>query len=367
MEPITKRGYVVWDRGILPGDEFFERIRLIRAEMRDNGLDALVVFGNAYDDAQLNYFTGAYIDGGLVITAEGDPAMISSGGSREIYFQKLNTWIEDVSAAPAMGPAVLAALKARGVTRGAVGVAGARILSGKVYAGFLEALSGFKIRESDDLVGKLLRQPRDREVLAVETSLAIAEAAVAAGQKVHAAGGSNTDALNEAERVARRLRAWDVRCLANLDGDDLRPLDRLSTLRQEPLLLWVGVRHQGYWADAVAPGALGGEAAKALEAMIAAASAGAAASDVAKAGTGRLSPASAESALAYGLGGGIGLTLSGQPVIAPGNAEKLLDGELLSLRVFASGDGTPSFANAIVRVGRSGGVRLKARTLDWSL
>jgi hypothetical protein len=167
-----------------------------------------------------------------------------------------------------------------------------------------------------------------------------------------AEGGSNAAAVIEAERVARLEGAWDFRVLANIEGDGLQPLEPSSDERREPLLLWAAARYQGYWADQVAQNSSSadGEAALAVAAMVEAAKAGSTAGPVADAGLSKLSEASRGSALAYGLGRGIGVELNGWPAIVPGSNERLREGMLLSFHVFAASGNRPSLASAMIEV-----------------
>jgi hypothetical protein len=166
-----------------------------------------------------------------------------------------------------------------------------------------------------------------------------------------------------AERTARVNKARDIRILANVDSADLRPFEGLSPARRTPLLLWMGVDYHGYWADTAvtSPGSASSQAAKSVEAMTNAAKAGASTADVARAGLAKLSSGASESALDYGLGGGIGLALSDGLTIAPDSDERLVDGALLSLRTLAREGDDVSFANAIVKVGADAGHRLDPR------
>jgi hypothetical protein len=88
--------------------------------------------------------------------------------------------------------------------------------------------------------------------------------------------------------------------------------------------------------------------------MIAASRAGATAGDVAKAGLALLPEAARQSALAYGLGAGVGAALDCAPTIRPDNADELIEGALLSLRVVARLANGLALASGLVEVGREG-------------
>ncbi len=356
MEPSIKRGLTFWDRALLPADEFAERVGLIRAEMRRQGLDALIVAGNMYDDAELIYIVGGNVDGTLLLTLEGEPLIFAASGSREVFFLRHLSWIEAMShEGPLIGKAMRAALERRQIPRGRIGTAGLQIMTSRAYRDLSDALSAYEMKDFSPAFAAIRRRLRPREMLALRMALGINQAAAAAADRAFAGGASNAAATIEAERIARLQGAWDFRALANLDSDELRPFERVSGDRRTPLLLWLASRYQGYWADgAAASGATpGSEAARCLAAMIASARAGVPARQVAAAGLSCLSPAAQASALAYGLGEGIGASLNGRPVIAPDSAEPLAEGAVVSLRAFAAG-ARPSLAAAMVEIGAQG-------------
>jgi Xaa-Pro aminopeptidase len=357
MEPAIKRGLTFWDRTLMPRDEFYERVRLIRAEMGRIGLDALIVSGNMYEDADLLYIVGGNVDGTLVLTHDDDPTIFTASGSREGFFLRELTWLDQVSyQGTLIGRGVVAALEARGVRSGRVGTAGLQVLASGPYENLTRALAAYELQDVSETLARLRACPRPRELTALRLSLGMAEKAAAAVGRVFAVGGSNAAAFVEAERVARREGAWDFRALANLDSDDLRPFERPSDDRREPLLLWVATRYQGYWADrAVASQrAPDTEAAKAILAMTAAARSGASVRLVAEAGLRELSEGSQRSALDYGLGQGIGIALGLAPTISPASQEMMATGMVISFRILARGGTSPSFASAIVQIGPDG-------------
>jgi Xaa-Pro aminopeptidase len=357
MEPSIKRGLTFWDRALMPRDEFFERIVLVRREMRRMELGALIVSGNMYEDADLLYLTGGNVDGTLVLTADDDPVIFTVSGSRESFFLRDLTWINDVSYQGALiGPAVRNALHARNVTSGRIGTVGLQVLAGFPYQDLMQGLAGYDVQDFTANMQALRRRLRPREVMASQIALGITEKAACAADQAFAAGASNAAAAVEAERVARLEGAWDVRVLGNFYTDDLRPYERWSEDRRGQLLLWVATRYQGYWADRVVASAGGpdSEATRAVAAMTSAARAGVAASSVAEAGLSQLSAESRRSTLAYGLGQEIGIALNGTLEVSLRTEDLLTDGTLLSLRVFACGGKQPSFATALVQIGRAG-------------
>ena len=68
MHNVVKRGRTVWDRSLLPDDEYGERVRLVREAMAREGIDALVGIGHTASYGSLTYLTrqraAARLDGG---------------------------------------------------------------------------------------------------------------------------------------------------------------------------------------------------------------------------------------------------------------------------------------------------------------
>jgi Xaa-Pro dipeptidase len=363
MEPVLKRGYTAWDQALLPADEFTERVSSVRAAMRAAGLDALLVWGNQYEYADFTYLAGMPSAGTLLLTHEGEPAVFTGGGGRELPFQRSLTWIAQLSAAgPMPGKSLRTALEERNIASASVGTVGTHLLSSATHSNIAESLADYRLQDFSDEFRKLRARKRPREVATVRTALRIATDAAEAAVKAFGEGATTTEAMVAAERTARVNKARDFRILANVDSADLRPFEGLSSARLTPLLLWIGVDYHGYWADTAVtfPLPAPSHAAIALEAMIGAARPGARASDVARAGLAKLSSAAAESALDYGLGSSIGLALADGLTIDPDSNDQLVEDALLSLRALAR-DGDVSFASAVVQVGAGGAHKLDPR------
>jgi Xaa-Pro aminopeptidase len=360
MEPVLKRGFTFWDQALLPADEFSERVRAVQAVMRKEGLVGLAVFANSYENADVSYLVGQ-ASGTLFMTQEGDPVLFTGGGGRELPFQRTLTWVAELTSAGGLvGAKIHESLQQCDIDGGGVGLVGADLLSRGAYDNVANNLAGYELSAFDDQLRHVRASKRPREVAAVRRALSIATDAAEAAEKAFSDGATTTRAMIAAERSARLNQAKDFRVLANIDGDDLRPFEGMSDSDKSPLVIWIGLTYSGYWADIALtfPSLPNNEAMESVSAMVNAARTGATASEVAQAGLSRLSPPAREAALSYGLGGGIGLALNDWPQISPTSDAVLVEGSLLSLRTMARDDDNISFANAIIQVAGSGGVRL---------
>ena len=362
MESTQKRGYTFWDQSLLPVDEYYERVRTVREAMARNNLAALLVFANNLNPGNVSYLAGNQA-GTLLITPDGDPAMFTGGGGRELPFQRMLTWIPDVSTgAPKVMDKVASELKNRGIGKGTIGLAGGDLLSISNFEAYRDALNDFDLAPFDTEMRDIRARKRPREVTVMRMALGMAADSIEAGEKAFSEGASTTTAMIEAERSGRMNRGRDFRVLANIGGGELRPLEQLSESAHSPLVMWVGLIYLNYWADLAVtfPEPQNSEASRAVAAMTAAARAGAKASEVANAGLAKLSPNAQQSAINYGLGSGIGLSLREWPRISPKSDDVLPEGAVLTLRAMARDGDNVSFSNALVQVGAAGGTPLEA-------
>jgi Xaa-Pro aminopeptidase len=360
MTPVLARGYTFWDRAIFPRDEFEERTRFVQGNLKSDQLAGVIVWSQGYHtNGDLAFLSGNPTGGAVLVTEEGEPSLIVSGGGREQYFLRMQTWIEDMhSTGGGLGKSIAESLKRRGVHGGTLGVVGFDLMSAGAKAELAESLSGFGLIDYEPRYRELRTAKRPRELLAVKASLDIAREAVSAGEQVFINGGTNAQALVESERIARRLGARDFRALSNLEGTQLRPLERITGSRIAPLILWVAVDHYGYWAEAVNGSACRAAASRAVDAMISSARPGIEAGEVARAGLAELPIGAREGALSYGLGSGCGLSLEETPSIEPDSKVKLIEGALLTLRACVMEKADASLCSAVVQVGAADTIRL---------
>jgi Xaa-Pro aminopeptidase len=366
MENVLKRGRTVWDRSLLPEDEYVERVRVVRGAAEGEGLDAVVAIGHSTHTGNFTYLSGSVPPLGwmaVVLGREAGPVLVSGGGSRDVPFLTTQTWIDDIRTSRSLfaGPAeAVVDVLAEMVSRGArVGVVGAREdLAPGAYAELVGALDAYEVVEVE-LLARLRAVKRPREHVALARSLEIARAAVAAAIEAWEAGAPTSAALIEAERTARMRGARDARVLGNLYGEALAPVEEHSDERGRRLVVYCAVEHLGYWGQACASTGEGGPVARrALDAMVAAASPGAMAADLVAAAARELPDGDRDVALSYGLGAGVGLDLSERPLLAPGSSDRLVPGAVVALQVITLQDGELACAGATVRVDKDGVVPL---------
>ncbi len=352
LQPVLRRGRSVWNQSTFPSDEFHERVRVVREMLLGEGMRALLVVGGGeryHDIAYLANLVPMMPWTVMVLPVEGEPALIAGiGGGREIPFIRTCTWVGDVRVAPSLGEGMVRVLQERGVTAGPVGVAGfEERLPALLYEEVVGRLSGYELVAVDDRLAAIRRRKRPREISAMVEAARIVRRAELAAVAAFGRGGSNVEAAVAAERAARTAGAHDVRVLCNLEvADALWPYEGPSMVRHVPFCAYLAVEHEGYWADrALTSPAVDSErylqARSGLAAMREAARDGARAADVALAALREIGDEHRQTALAYGLGGGIGLSLDEAPRIDPESEDRLEASMTLSLRLCLGHPGEP--------------------------
>lgn len=359
MTSVLRHGRTVWDRDLLPDDEYVERTRLMREQMREQGLDVLVALGHttlAGDFAYLSDHVPPLNWMATVLGLDAGPLLVTGGGSRDVPFLSTQTWLQDIRTSRSLfaGPAATIgdAIAEMAQPGARVGLAGAgRALDARPADELIEALGIYDVVDAAPLMAAVRTVKRPRELAAMRDSLAVATRAVAAGVGVWENGGSTAQSLLAVERSARLDGARDVRVLGSPGEGDLAPAVAVSVARGEALALHCVVELRGYWGQACACTGDATHAAVAIEAMVEAARAGVTAGSVAAAALRTLGPEAAKVALAYGLGAGIGLDEDETPAIVPGSEAVVPAGTVLALQVVTRVDGQLVCAGATITVG----------------
>lgn len=365
MTNVLRRGCTVWDRALLPDDEYSERVRVLRAGMREEDLGVLVCLGHATRPGMFTYVSG-YVPPlgwmGTVLGAEQGPVLVSGGGSREVPFVRTQTWIDDLRTSRSLftGPAeIVAAAVDAMIPGGRVGIAGAEdALTPATRRELAAALSDYDVVDADELVASARAVKRPRERLALQRALGVAWDAVDAGVQCWRDGGSDADALLAAEKVGRLGGCRDVMVLGSSGGRQLVPLQSHSDERSDQLTVYCTLERRGYWGQACASTAPATQASAAVEAMIEAAAPGVDAGELARAALDVLPDDAAAETLAYGLGGGIGLDPSERPEITPAGGQAIEAGAVLALQAIVRQDGTLTGAAETILVSERGATRL---------
>ncbi len=351
--PVLLCGRSVWDRSFFPSDEFTERVRALHSLMAEQDIGALLVFGNGAHYANLSYLTHFIPKSGwaiAVIPLTGDPTLyFSAGGDRDVPFAKELTWIKDVRHLKNAGNEISLLLKEKYVETKKVGIVDVNLMPNQIYDSLLSSLSGITTVEANPLMRIARARLRPRERSAVMHAASLVSLAKQMMMDVFSGGEPIPRAVLQAELVARKLGAHDVRLLTfGGYGPCLSPFEYSCPTISDRLIAYIAVEFQGYWADLavtfpVPDSDLAEKARRAMRSMMAAANPGATGGEVARSAVKELGPELAGIALETGLGNGIGLSLGEPPLIEIGGREDLIEGNVLSLKVYVHDDKSAAF------------------------
>lgn len=362
LEPTLRTGLSGRDTQLLPDDEFRCRVEAARALMGASDIDALVVLGSAADSGLLTYFSGMvpWVNwAALIVPRQGEPTLVSLVGPREKPVIQAQNWIADVrtpGGSPQVGGKAIAEALAATNSK-TVGFAGLEdVLDGATARIIEKALADSALVPFDAPLQELCRLKSPRELIALRAAHALAQQAATSATAAFARSGDIAQAAWAAQWTAYRHGAHDIRLLTAGNQSYLAPPCHRATAKQRFLSLYCAVERSGYWGLAALGLGPDGVARtpEALTAMLDRIAGGASAASVARAGLQELSAGEREDALSYGLGSGIGTSLTETPRISPDSEDVICAGDLLSLRIIHRTHGTPVCSSKTVVVGAQG-------------
>jgi Xaa-Pro aminopeptidase len=350
-----------WDPAVLPKAEFAERLAAYW-KRAPAGCAGLVVYGDSRAHAEMAYFTGFVpkVRNALaLVPRQGEPVMLVPGTRAGLAAASRLTWTPRVEL-------LSDAAKAIAEWKSSLGAGAALALIGGENARppirqTLLAATGREEETAEDkaaaaALGQVMLRKRPREVDAMRGACAMVDAARAALQSAQQSGAGITRAVLEAEHAAHRKGAQDVRTLFSIDrGRTLVPFADAAERNVDPLQLYFAARNNGYWADGMlfassTPHAAWTQAAKALEALLAACRPGARARELSQKVDAALKPFARHAVTANEFGNAVGLSLESGPVLTATGDETLEEGGVYSLRVGATGDDQHALVSALVLV-----------------
>jgi Xaa-Pro dipeptidase len=249
---VLKRGCSTWDQQQMPQEEYQDRLERVRRQMNQQGLDALVIYGDNYSYADLCYLTNYFpkVRGGIAVIPERGPlSLLLNIGSRDVPFAKSLTWVEDVRASGQVGRDGAEVLKEKGLAQARVGL--------------MDSGQGFPLPELEDLQKTLpqvqwqpshsMLQPMrllksGRELAALrEAGRVLSEISEGAREFIRT-GSKEYEVVAEIDRLARNKGVEDIQILAG--GKRLRPPSFKRTAEVgDHWAVYLAIQHERYWAE----------------------------------------------------------------------------------------------------------------------
>ena len=340
MQPAVLVGAYDWHSSLVPRAEFEARIKQALGKLAGSGVAGLVVYGNKIDNAALAYLTNftpkldtaiALIapDGKVRLHGSGNPAMMVNG--------KLLTWVEDLRALRDAGRNI--SEWAAELAPGPLALWASEAMPADLQPRIEAALPGRPLRDVATLLDPLLLPKSPTAMRLLRGAAGMLATSAAALRQSFQGGASSREAAIAAEKAAAAAGAQDIRVLASMSaGGTPTAIDYPQSGKLDPLLVYIAVRHAGYWAEgsitlAATPGETLRRTQDALAAMCATARIGASVSEIKTAGQQKLAGLGAHPAALPPVTG-IGLSLV-ETESEPSGVTRLEGGRIYSIRAGA--------------------------------
>ena len=354
LHTVLNRGCSTWDREGISEQEFRGRLSRLRQGMKERGADLLLIYGDSWRYGHLafvSHFMPKNRGALAVISLEGEPALVVQEPSRNNPFSKTLTWIDEVWSVGQFAQGLAEALKKRGLKPKRVGlVAVEEQMPAREWEKVNQTLAGAELLDLSDVATSLRLVKSSSEQALLRKTSGILEQALALVAEAARPGRKEYEIMAALDREARRRGVEDFRFMIARSSDPrvgLRPAGVSPLENGELLLISVAASYQRYWAElgrTFCLGKLPPEAAKSY---------GLANGIFRRLAAGGFSqpgdplkeiPSSSarESALTYGLGNGIGLELTEEPLLGKNGTVAIKPGMALTLRVCLHGSGCGS-------------------------
>ncbi len=258
LQPTLKRGRDVWDRVNMPKAEFLERVRRIREEMQQQGMDALLLYGNSLneygDPCYVSNYAMKMARGAMVvITRTGAVTLICEGFPRDLPEVKSTTWVENVISCENVSQRSVAVLKEKSLIPSTLGLVGLeRFMPHDQFQFFSRATESCKMIQSDEMIREMRMIKSQKEVDQIRRTSRIVTRIF---DRISHAPLSNIDEKGLEAVMGREAYlegAEDVRILIAKPWEKnwaLRPLGDGPLSAGERVILYLAVEFERYWAE----------------------------------------------------------------------------------------------------------------------
>ncbi len=249
---VLKRGCSVWDRQAMPEAEYQSRLESVRQQMVQEGLDALVIYGDNYSYADLCYLTNYFpkVRGGLgLIPRNGAPSLLLNIGSRDVPFAKSLTWVDDVRASGQLGRDAAEALKEKGLSQAKLGI----MDSGRGFPlaqleELKESLPQVQWQPSHSMLQQMRLQKSAKELKALREAGRVLNEISEAARGFIKPGRREYEIVADIDRLARDKGVEDIRILAG-ERRLQPPSFKMTASMGNHWVLYLAIQHERYWSE----------------------------------------------------------------------------------------------------------------------
>ena len=345
-----RRGRNVWDPVNMPAGEYQQRVETLKEKMKKEGIDALLVCGDAWlDYAPSAYLSNQYVGMGMSITLvprQGEVASLTWGSMRGFQYTQDITWIRNWGASADMNTSCVKYLEQVGLFPSTVGFAGVRrLMPYQQLQSLINELDGCKIVDADHIIDEMRLVKSAREVDQVHRAARIVSGVFDAAVRTPP---SDMKALNfdaALDREARLAGAEDVKQLYARPAEanwTLGAVEDIAFSSGETVIVYLAVEFERYWAETVRtfvvePGVLREVRSDALdrvcEQVLAKMKPGKKVSEFYKEAAAEVDKNPDCCITEYGLGNGVGLWVDESPTLSEEDPGTLQAGMCLALRL----------------------------------
>jgi Xaa-Pro aminopeptidase len=234
-------------------DERDRRIGLVRQNMRERDLAALVVSGSTSRKGHFQYLTNYNIPIDycyMLLPLAGDPTLFVFTPNQARIAPK-RSWVADARYSPDYGASIAARLREIGVGDKTVGVVGMEVMSARTYQTILELLPSVNLVDMGDLIAEARTVKSEQEIALIRDSALMADGACAAGRAAAREGAHDYEVFAEMEYFLKRRGVIEAFNLATADTLPAFPYLPVGNVLKsgEAVLMEITPRCQGYYAQ----------------------------------------------------------------------------------------------------------------------
>jgi Xaa-Pro dipeptidase len=259
MQPTLKSGRYTWDRINMPVEEFQERVKKIRRGMKKEGIDLLLLYGDAFNEyGNYCYLSNTIVrlpQGAMVaVPQKGGLTLMFEGASRGIPSIKKLTWIDDVRASGDVSKECVTYLKEKNPLPSVVGCVGVkRLMPYHQHQFLLDSLPGCKIVDLDRLLNELRIVKSRMEVLQIRRASRIVARAFDFMAKMSFVEPAENVLEAAARREGRLEGVEDFRMMIGKPLEEkwaFRPPEERPIRPGDRMIIYLAVEFERYWAEA---------------------------------------------------------------------------------------------------------------------
>lgn len=260
LQPTLKRGRDVWDRINMPEMEFHLRVEKIREEMKKEGIDCLLLYGNGPNE----YGNPCYVSnfaiktprGALVaLPLKGNVTLIVDGFPRDQPAVKSVTWIDHIRSSRDVAKECVDLLREQNLLPSTLGFAGVKeFMPSSQYQTVSQALAQCKIADVQPMINRMRMAKSPREQDQIRRSSRIVQ------RGFERICSSPLPEMNERaleatlDYIGRMEGAEDIRVLVARPmerGWTLRPAEDRTLSEGEEIIAYVAVAFERYWSEGI--------------------------------------------------------------------------------------------------------------------